>query len=136
MKIKLILSLAIAFAFLAAPLSQTFAQDKSEKQVFKVVEDMPQFQGKDLKHFTKWVMTQVKYPKEALKDGISGKVFASFIVSDDGTVKDVKIKKGEHQLLNDEVLRVIKSSPKWTPGKQKGKAVDVSMVVPVEFKLS
>ena len=96
---------------------------------------MPQFEGKDVKHFNKWVMTQVKYPKEALKKGISGKVFASFVVDKDGKVKDVKIKKGVDKLLDDEVLRVVKMSPEWTPGKQRGKAVDVQMMIPVEFKL-
>ena len=135
MKIKSILGLAIALTFLLAPHAQTIAQEKSDKQVFLVVEDMPQFQGKDIKHFRNWVMTQVKYPKEALKNGISGKVFAEFVIDRDGQVTDVKIKKGVDKLLDDEVVRVIKSSPKWTPGKQRGKSVKVQFTFPINFVL-
>ena len=136
MKIRLIFSGILTLIFFSGATVQSFSQDKKETQVFLVVEDMPQFQGKDIKHFNKWVMSNVKYPAEALKDGISGKVFVSFVINSDGTVKDVKIKKGAHKLLDDEVLRVVKSSPTWTPGKQRGKAVAVSMAIPVQFKLS
>ncbi len=136
MKIRLIFSGILALFFLSGATIQSVAQDKKEAQVFKVVEEMPKFQGKDIKHFNKWVMSNVKYPKEALKDGISGKVWANFVVAADGTVEDVKIKKGAHKLLADEVLRVVKSSPKWTPGSQKSKAVAVAISIPVHFKLS
>src|SRR5210317_406040 len=105
MKIKLIFSLAIALTFLAAPITQSIAQEKKEKQVFLVVEDMPQFQNKDLKHFNKWVLTQVKYPKEAKQQKITGKVFVEFVVDKDGKVTDAKIKKSVHKLLDEEVLR-------------------------------
>jgi protein TonB len=136
MKIKSILSLFIALSFLMAPMSQVSAQEKSKKEVFEKVEVMPKFQGKDVKHFKQWVTSQIKYPKKALKEGISGKVYANFVIASDGKVVDVEIKKGVHELLDKEVLRVVKSSPKWTPGMNKGKAVDVAIVIPVEFKLS
>jgi TonB family protein len=136
MKIKMLFSGILTLIFLSGASIQSFSQDKKETQVFTVVEEMPKFEGKDIKHFNKWVLSNVKYPKEALEAGISGKVFASFVVAKDGTVQDVKIKKDTNKLLDDEVLRVVKSSPKWTPGKQKGKAVAVSITIPVTFKLS
>ena len=136
MKINMLFSGILTFILLLGTSIQSFSQDKKETQVFVVVEEMPKFEGKDIKHFNKWVMSSVKYPKEALNNGISGKVFASFVVSADGTVRDVKIKKGVDKLLDDEVVRVIKSSPKWTPGKQRSKGVAVAITIPVEFKLS
>lgn len=136
MKIRLIFSGILALIFLSGATVQSFSQDKKDTQVFKVVEKMPKFQSKDIKHFNKWVMSNVKYPEEALKNGIAGKVFASFVVAADGTVQDVKIKEGVDKLLADEVLRVVKSSPKWTPGSQKGKVVAVAITIPVHFKLS
>lgn len=136
MKIRIIFSGILALVFLSGATVQSFSQDKKDTQVFKVVEEMPKFQGKDIKHFNKWVSSNVKYPTEALKNGISGKVFVSFVVAADGTVQDVKIKKGAHKLLDAEVLRVVKSSPIWTPGSQRSKAVAVAITVPVTFKLS
>lgn len=109
--------------------------DVKEETVFKVVEDMPQFQGGDIKQFGIWVSKQVKYPKIALKNGISGKVYCSFVIDKSGKVGDVKIKRGVDPSLDNEVLRVVKSSPAWTPGMQRGKKVSVSMAVPVAFKL-
>src|SRR5210317_1833269 len=123
MKIKSIFSGILALIFLTGLSMQANSQDKKEKQVFKVVEEMPKFEGKDFKHFNKWVMTQVKYPEAAKKEGISGKVFVSFVIRKDGKLEDITIKKGANKLLDDEVLRVVKSSPVWTPGKQRGKAV-------------
>ncbi len=124
---------------ISAP-SKLLAQDNTkqkteEKQVFLVVEDMPQFNNGDIKTFQKWVMENVKYPEAALKKGISGKVFCEFVVEIDGSVEDVKIIKSVDKLLDDEVIRVIKSSTNWTPGKQRGKNVPVKMSLPVVFKL-
>ena len=78
MKIKMIFSGIFVLIFLSAASFQSYAQDKKEKQVFKVVEDMPMFEGKGLKHFNKWITSEVKYPKEALKEGISGNDFHGF----------------------------------------------------------
>ena len=132
--VKLMLP-GLAMLLMAGISSPAGAQEK-EDVVFTVVEDMPQFQGGDLSKFQGWIMKNVKYPQEALKKKISGKVFASFVIDVNGNLTNLKIKKGIDPLLDKEVLRVIKSSPKWSPGKQRGKAVKVSIVVPVHFKLS
>jgi protein TonB len=137
---KLMLT-AIAMLIMAGVTDSVFAQEECKKakfgeNVFIVVEDMPKFQNGDIKDFQSWVMKNIEYPKEALKKKISGKVYCQFVVAKDGKIKDIKILRSVDKLLDDEVIRVIKSSPKWTPGMQRNKAVDVGMTIPVQFKLS
>jgi protein TonB len=103
--------------------------------VFVKVEEMPKFKDGDFKSFQTWVMQNVKYPEQAKKEGIEGKVYAEFIVEKDGTVSNVKVIKSSDSCLNEEVIKVVKSSPDWTPGKQNGKIVRVKFVVPVNFAL-
>ena len=111
------------------------AQEKEDK-VFEEVAVMPEFQDGDVNAFRNWVMTNVTYPEAARETGVSGKVFAGFIVEKDGTVRKVKIKKGVPEYFDEEVIRVIKSSPKWTPGKnENGEIVRVSFVITVNFAL-
>ena len=136
MKIKSIFTGILVLSVLMLTTGKINAQEKKEKKVFEKVEVMPKFQDQDYKQFNNWVMKNVKYPEDALKEGISGKVFVSFIISSEGDVEEVKIKKGVNKSLDDEVLRVVKSSPSWTPGYDGGKAVNVAMVIPVEFKLN
>jgi len=128
----------VMFSLLASSTSLN-AQDKKKKQaeddIFLVVEEMPKFKNKGIKTFQKWVSENVKYPKEAIKGSISGEVYCEFVVNLDGTLSKIKITKSVHKLLDTEVLRVIKSSPVWTPGKQRGKDVLVKIVIPVKFKL-
>ena len=82
-----------------------------------------------------WITTNLKYPAEAVKAKITGKVYVSFMVSKAGKVKNVVVSKSANPLLNAEAIRVISSMPDWKPGSQAGKLVDVQMQVPVEFKL-
>lgn len=102
---------------------------------FAIVEQKPTFQGGDENAFTRWVFSQLIYPDEAKKQKIMGRVTVSFIVDTEGNVKDVKLLRPANEMLNAEAMRVIKSSPKWEPGKQKGKAVSVRYVFPVIFQL-
>jgi TonB family protein len=107
--------------------------DKKEDP-FVVVEEMPQFPGgRDA--MMPWIEANIKYPAEALKEKISGKVYVNFTVSTSGKVEDVFVTNTANALLNDEAKRVISSMPAWTPGKQAGKAVAVQYNVPVEFQL-
>jgi TonB family protein len=75
----------------------------------------------------------LRYPEEAAKNKIGGRVFVQFVVNSSGIVKDVIVVRGAHPALNAEAVRVIKSSPKWTPGKQRGKNVNVQFTFPVIF---
>ena len=101
------------------------------------VEEMPTFMGGDLSTFRDWVMQNTRYPEEAIKKGIEGNVVVNFCVGKDGYIKESRITvlKSPDKLLSDEVIRVLKSSPQWTPGKQKGNPVVVQFTLPVGFKV-
>jgi TonB family protein len=107
---------------------------KPDNDVFLVVEEMPKFPG-GTDAMAAWITANLKYPAEAVKAKITGKVYVSFVVSSSGKVKNVAISKSASPLLNAEAVRVISSMPDWKPGIQRGTAVDVQMKVPVEFKL-
>ncbi|MCQ2237231.1 MAG: M56 family metallopeptidase [Bacteroidales bacterium] len=104
------------------------------EKVFIVAEVMPQYPGGDeaLRHF---LASEVKYPESAIKKGIQGRVFVTFIVDKNGDVRDAKIARGIYKALDDEALRVVKSMPKWSPGSQRGSSVAVSYTVPINFVL-
>ena len=108
-----------------------------EDEVFLMVDEMPQFMGGDLATFRNWVMENVRYPEEAMNKGIEGMVVVRFCIDKDGYIKEnmTGIIKSPDKSLSDEVLRVLKSSPQWVPGKQKGKNVIVQFTLPVNFKL-
>ena len=83
----------------------------------------------------KWVYQYLRYPKQALQDGIQGKVLVDFIINEDGKVTDVKVLKGVDEELDAEAIRVISASPNWKPGYVKGKKVKSEMSLYVEFRL-
>ena len=102
---------------------------------FSIVEDKPTFQGGDANTFTKWVYGNIVYPELAIENGIQGRVTVQFTIDKDGSVKDVKVLRGADSTLDKEAVRVISSSPKWTPGKQRGKAVKVKYTFPIIFQM-
>ena len=83
----------------------------------------------------KWVYQYLRYPQEAVRNGIQGRVMVEFIINKDGKVSDAKVVKSVSPELDEEALRVVMASPKWKPGKVKGEKVRVSMSIPVEFRL-
>ncbi len=98
-------------------------------------EEMPQFPGGD-KARIQFLAENIKYPREAREHGIQGTVYITFLITTTGEIKDVRNLKSPHQLLADEAIRVIKLMPKWIPGKQKGKVVNVQYNMPIKFELS
>jgi Ca-activated chloride channel family protein len=106
---------------------------QEEYEVFYVAEKMPEYTG-GIDAFKKYIYDHIKLPDELQNKNIAGRIFVQFTVDSDGSVIDVKIIRGLHPLLDNEVIRVIKKSPKWKPGIQKGKPVKVSLTVPLEFK--
>jgi TonB family protein len=102
--------------------------------VFVVVEEMPEFPGKELA-LREFIAKTIKYPADALKDSIQGRVFVTFVVKSDGSVGDAKIARGVHPSLDQEAIRVVNLLPTWKPGKQRGVAVNVSYTIPVQFSL-
>ena len=106
-----------------------------EKQIFQVVEEMPEYPG-GLEECMKFLSKNIKYPVEAHKNGIQGRVIVSFVITDEGDIEDPVVVRGVDPLLDAEALRVIKLMPKWKPGKQRGKAVNVKFTLPIMFRLS
>ena len=109
--------------------------DTKEAIPFQLVETKPGFNGGDANEFSKWVNSQLKYPDQAKKDEIQGRVTLQFTVGPDGVVRNARVVKGVHELLDNEALRVVSASPKWEPGKQKGEPVAVTYIFPVIFQL-
>ncbi|MCQ2333816.1 MAG: energy transducer TonB [Paludibacteraceae bacterium] len=103
--------------------------------VFVVVETMPEFPGGQQALF-KYLSENVKYPVIAQENGIQGRVICQFVVNKDGAIVEVEVvRSGGDPSLDKEAVRVIKSMPKWKPGKQRGKPVRVKYTVPVNFRL-
>jgi len=98
-----------------------------------IVELMPTFLGGGISKFQDWVRKRTNYPQEAIDNKISGTVILTFIVEKDGSVSNVTILKGVHPLLDDEALKVISESPKWSPGKQRGQPVRIRYIIPISF---
>lgn len=102
---------------------------------FTIVEDKPTFQGGDENTFTKWVRDRLVYPEIAKENGVQGRVILQFLVGTDGSVSDVKVVRGVDASLDKEAARVVASSPKWVPGRQRDKPVKVRYTFPVIFQL-
>ena len=83
----------------------------------------------------KWVYQYLKYPVEAVREGIQGRVMVDFVIEKDGKVTDVRVVKGVSEELDAEAVRVVAASPKWKPGRVNGNRVRTSLTIPVEFKL-
>jgi TonB family protein len=109
------------------------ASDRDD--IFVVVEDMPQFRDGDFTEFRKYILSKIRYPQQAISTEVSGRVYVQFIINKEGNLTDARIIKSDNSILEKEVLRVISESPKWTPGKQRGRPVDVSLIMPVDFIL-
>lgn len=122
-----------------ANLALDFVEYKEEaaddEVAFIIVEDMPKFQKGDQNTFRTWIQQNLKYPEIAAENGISGKVYVNFVVNKNGEVVDAKVVRGVDASLDQEALRVVRSSPKWEPGKQRGKPVKVQFTFPIVFVL-
>ena len=116
-------------------ISMKVMEDNAEEEVFMIVEKMPEFQGGSTA-LNKFLAENIKYPAQALKDTIQGRVFVNFIVRKDGAISEAKVVRGVAESLDNEALRVVNMMPKWTPGMQKGKPVRVSFMLPINFVLN
>ena len=114
----------------------TYVEEEIEEEVpFAIVEHKPKFQGGDQNDFTKWVFNNIVYPEIAKENGVQGRVILQFTVDKDGSVKNVKVLRGVDSSLDKEAVRVVSSSPKWEPGRQRDKPAKVTFVFPVIFQL-
>lgn len=126
----------------AAPITIATAVAKTEEpveeeEIFFVAEDMPLFNGKEASlGFREYVGKNLKYPDVAAENGIQGTVYVQFVVEPSGSVSNVKVLRGVDPALDKEAIRIVQNSPKWTPGKQRGKSVRVSFTFPIKFQLN
>ena len=114
---------------------QAAALDNQEPIPFSDLEQKPTFNGGDANEFSKWVNSHLQYPEQAKKDGLQGRVILSFTIGTDGVVRDVKVLRSAHEVLDAEAVRVISASPKWEPGFQDGNPVPVTFTFPLVFQL-
>ena len=111
------------------------ASNQSTAPVFQPMDTKPSFRGGDANEFAKWIMENLNYPAEAKAAGIQGRVTLKFTVTESGKIADVIVLRGVHPALDAEAVRVISSSPDWTPGMSKGTKVPVTFTFPVIFKI-
>lgn len=108
-----------------------------DNKVYTFVEEAPTFgEQRNFTEFFDFIAKNLRYPDEARTKGIEGKVFSKFIVEKDGSITNVEIVKGIGYGCDEETLRVLKTSPKWNPGTEKGKPLRVSFTLPINFQLT
>ncbi|MCA8829375.1 energy transducer TonB [Hymenobacter pini] len=102
-------------------------------EVFHAADEMPAFPG-GAEAFQKFLRKELKYPDEALRKGVSGRVFVRFVITDEGRIRDVEVVKGLGSGLDEEALRLVRIMPWWTPGRISGRPVWVSYTLPIIFR--
>ena len=118
----------------AAPPPPPAPKPEVATKVFDVVEEMPSFPGGQ-GALMSYLASNIKYPVVAQENGVQGRVIVSFVVERDGSISDVRVARSVDPSLDREAQRVVKSMPRWKPGKQNGSAVRVKYTVPVVFRL-
>lgn len=113
--------------------SAEIQKDSTAKANYYEIDVKPTFNGGNASEFLKWFLENIKFPETSAKEGVTGTVHVQMTISSTGKVKDVKILRGVNEEIDAEVLRVTNSSPDWTPGYHKGKAVDVTYLFPAKF---
>ena len=118
----------------AAPPPPPAPKPEVSNKVFDIVEEMPHFPGGPAA-LQAFLSSNTKYPVVAQENGVQGRVIVSFVVERDGSITDVKVVRSVDPSLDREATRVVRSMPRWSPGKQNGSAVRVKYTVPVVFRL-
>ena len=126
----------MAICCLTTVLAQkTVVSQKDQKEdPFNVVEDMPAFPG-GMEAMSQFISSNIKYPADAKKQKVDGRVLVNFVVEKDGSITEVKVIKPAFPSLDAEAIRVVKAMPKWKPGYQNGQAVRVQFTMPINFSL-
>jgi TonB family protein len=114
---------------------QFYCKESAAKRPLQLVEQKPTFNGGDANEFSKWVNSQLIYPKKAKKNGIQGRVTLQFTIDKSGEIRDVYVIRGVDRSLDAEAYRIVSSSPRWSPGMHEGEPVSVTYRFPVIFQL-
>ena len=133
MKKLILMSMMVVFSLSTVSAQKTVVSQKNQK-VYEMVDQMPEFPG-GMPALIEFLQNNVKYPADAEKQKVEGRVLVSFVVETDGSVTDVQLMKKAFPSLDAEAVRVTKAMPNWTPGKMKGKVVRVHYTFPIVFRL-
>jgi len=128
-------TLIIGLLIFQVSFAEDIQQDTAKHEmVYDMPEHMPQFPGgaDKMEHF---IFSNIKYPLKAKEQKIQGKVYVQFIVEKDGSISEIKIRRGAHELLDQEAIRVVKMMPNWKPGTMRGRKVRVRYTLPITFHL-
>ena len=131
---KLILMLLMAECCLMTAHAQKTVVSQTNQKVFDTVEQMPEYPG-GMQAMIAFLQTNMKYPEDAAKQKVEGRVMVQFIVDTDGSISDVHVAKQVFPSLDAEAIRVVQAMPKWTPGKEKGNVVRVKYNLPIVFRM-
>ena len=131
---KLILMLLMAACCLMTANAQKTVVSQTDPKVFDTVEQMPEYPG-GMQAMIEFLQANMKYPEDAAKQKVEGRVMVQFIVETDGSISDVHVAKQVFPSLDAEAIRVVQAMPKWTPGKEKGKVVRVKYNLPIVFRM-
>ena len=112
--------------------AQKTVVSQSNQSVYDQVEQMPEFPG-GMPAMIEYLQTNIKYPKDAIKQNVGGRVMVMFVVEADGSLSNVRVARKVFPSLDSEAVRVVKAMPKWKPGKEKGRPVRVNFTLPVVF---
>ena len=132
---RLFASLSVLAILMMANTTVMAQEKKVDNNVYNTSEVMPKYPGV-IQAMMRFIGENVRYPQEAIDNGIQGRVLVSFVVEKDGSVSDVKVLKGIGSGCDEEAIRVVEAMPKWEPGKDKGKTVRVKYDLPISFKLN
>ncbi len=114
--------------------AQKTVVSQSNQNIYNAVEQMPEFPG-GMPAMMEFLQTNIKYPKDAIKQNVGGRVMVMFVVETDGSLSNVRVARKVFPSLDAEAVRVVKAMPKWKPGKEKGRAVRVNFTMPIVFSL-
>ena len=133
MKKMILLSMMAVLCLMTANAQKTVVS-QSNQNVYDQVEEMPEFPG-GMPAMIEFLQTNIKYPKDAIKQDVGGKVMVMFVVETDGSISNVRVARKVFPSLDEEAVRVVKAMPKWKPGKEKGRLVRVNYTLPVVFSI-
>ena len=127
------MSVMAALCLLTASAQKTVVS-QSNQNVYDAVEQMPEYPG-GMSAMMEFLQTEIKYPQDAIKQNVGGRVMVMFVVEPDGSLTNVRVARKVFPSLDAEAVRVVKSMPKWKPGKEKGREVRVNFTLPVVFNV-
>jgi TonB family protein len=127
-------STSLESKIIEVPAQQSFVGQELADEVFDIVEEQPAPVG-GMKEFYSYVAHNLRYPTTARQKGIEGRVFIQFVVDSEGNLTKIKTVKGVGAGCDEEAVRVLEGAPNWKPGKQRGRAVNVRMILPITFKI-